>query len=213
MSLGTPEPKEAIHSPNEKWELVLSEGNFNAMEQKGDNTQTNSLCWIFQSIAHCFLATKSQRVIELAIHTFSRRDNPHSDFRVLHTAGKAETNTNHYYCTPATNSCEFSSAQSSHTHSAALRAAPYLRRLSFFSSLVKQLSRCLFIYCSRIATSQTGHSTESKGEGIHWCGYNSKKPMFSSEKLTVGTVTKHTSPQLLLYWMLHLSSQNRKKEH
>lgn len=47
MSLGTPEPQEAIHSPNEKWESVLSEGNFNAREQKGDNTQTNSWCWIF----------------------------------------------------------------------------------------------------------------------------------------------------------------------
>lgn len=80
-----------------------------------------------------------------------------------------------------------------------LSESPYLRRLSFFSSLVKQLSRCLFMYCSRTATSQTGHSTESKGEGIHWCGWNSKEPMFSSEKLTVGTATKHTSPELLPY--------------
>lgn len=48
MSLGTPEPREAIDSPNEKWEPVLSEGNFNAREQKNDKNKAqpkfSSLC-------------------------------------------------------------------------------------------------------------------------------------------------------------------------
>lgn len=67
-------------------------------------------------------------------------------------------------------------------HIQVLKVASYLLRQSFFSSLVKQVSRCLFMYSSGIATAQTGQSTESKGEGIYYCVYYSKEQMFSSEK-------------------------------
>lgn len=62
MSLGTPEPKEAIHSPHEKWESVLSEGNFNAREQKGDknNTQSSPCAEFFKALATVFLPLKAK---------------------------------------------------------------------------------------------------------------------------------------------------------
>lgn len=48
-------------------------------------------------------------------------------------------------------------------------ALSYLLRRSFFSSLLRQLSRCLLMYASGIATPQTGQSTERKGECCYCC--------------------------------------------
>lgn len=50
--------------------------------------------------------------------------------------------------------------------SPAAQAVSHLLRLSFFSSLVRHLSRCWLMYCSGTATSQTGHSTESKQSAL-----------------------------------------------
>lgn len=102
MSLGTPEPKEAIHSPNEKWESVLSEGNFNAREQKGDknNTQSSPCAEFFKVLATVSLPLKAKEWLSWQSTRLLKGSNPHSDFRVLSTAGKAETNTNQCYHSP-----------------------------------------------------------------------------------------------------------------
>lgn len=134
----------------------------------------------FKTLSSVFLPLK---VSKLYTYLLERGKSPlsylYSDFRVIYRAGNQEKTK--IYCIITHQLIFLISAmqKNGYMNMKVIKVVSYLLRQSFFSSLVKQLSRCLFMYCSGIATWQTGQSTESKEERIYQCVYYAKSKCFN----------------------------------